>query len=201
MAFKRFNSNNRRTQLHSLIDMAFILLLFFLVTSMIAQLKKSEQKLSIPTPENEPGRAQILVQFIDATNFLFLDQTANTIVEEVNRTYGFRSEEFRRNMIVEILLERRKFDKPNTLDRLRRLKSRAQDNPQETYFVLIRCPDELPYFHVIDMIQAISGLPNVHYGCVGGSFQDIEDAERIYLQEETGPDGKRRENLVIEFPG
>lgn len=200
MAFKPLRSGKQKPQLHSLVDLAFILLLFFLVTSMMVQLAEKEQKLSLPTPENKPGRAQILVQLVDANQFIFLDQSANSIVQQVNNNYGFRSEEWRRQEIIRMMMSKMLLTRTQVLEKLAALRDRAAAIPEEINFVLIRCPDELPYYHVIDIIQAVSGLPNIQYGCTGGSPDDIRNARRIYLREESEANGVRRENLVIDFP-
>lgn len=199
MAFKSMNEEKRKPQLHSLIDMTFILLLFFLVTSMIAQLAETEQKLAIPTPENKPGRAQILIQFIDQNQLLFLDESAGSIVEYVENFYGFRSEEFRKGEIIRMLLSDKRFmkSKSELLRHLIALKSTVRERG-ESYFILIRCPDELPYYHVIDVIQTISDESNLQFGCVGGSIEDIQGARRIYLKQQI-ENGVLKDNLYIDF--
>jgi len=198
VAFKQLSRQKRKIQLISLVDMAFILLLFFLVTSLIAQLSEQEQILAIPTPDNKPGRAQILVQVIDESEFLYLDQAANEIVERINSRYGFRSWSWRRSRIMAEFLSQT-FSKSEITDQLARLSARAQDRPLEDYFVLIRCPDEIPYFHVIDMIQEVTGLPNIHYGCVSGTINDLNYARRMEVVVETDESGQRRKSLLIEF--
>ncbi|MBN1481077.1 hypothetical protein EH223_01310 [candidate division KSB1 bacterium] len=199
MAFKNMDEKKRKPQLHSLIDMTFILLLFFLVTSMIAQLAETEQKLAIPTPENKPGRAQILLQFIDENQVLFLDESASSIVDYVENLYGFRSEEFRKGQIIRMLFSDKRFmkSKAELLQHLTELKSTVRERGQ-SYFILIRCPDDLPYYHVIDVIQTISDESNLQYGCVGGSIDDIQGARRIYLRQQS-ENGVLKDNLYIDF--
>lgn len=200
MAFKPLNIGLHKPQLHSLIDMAFILMLFFLVTTAITKMSEQENKLPLPTPKDEPGRAQILVQFIDGNKFLFIDETANAVVSAIESQFNWKPVEWRRQETLRRLQTQFVFDKEQLLAKLAALKNRAREMPEESYFLLIRCPDELPYFHVIDIIQAVSGLSNIRYGCVGGSLGDIQNAQRIYTREETDSQGVRRENFVIEFP-
>ena len=76
MAFKKKPPDNRKIQMVSLIDLIFILLLFFIITSVMVKLTLGESKLYIPTPTNEPGEAQILIQIIDENRYLWLDHTA-----------------------------------------------------------------------------------------------------------------------------
>lgn len=199
MAFKVLDASKRKPQMHSLIDMSFILLLFFLVTSMIVQMKEKEQKLSIPTPKNEPGRAQILVQLIDQNQFLFLDENSSKIVEDVKMSFGWQPFEWQKQEIIRRFLSSYSSSKTELLNKLTALKNVARENPEANYFVLIRCPDHLPYYHVVDIIQALSGISNIQYGCVGGSLADIQKAKKIDMVIETDQSGQRSENLVILF--
>ncbi|RPH90323.1 MAG: hypothetical protein EHM72_19265 [Calditrichaeota bacterium] len=198
MAFKKLRVEMHKPQMHSLIDLAFILLLFFLVTSMVAQLMEKEHKFSIPTPKNEPGRAQILIQFISENDLLYLDQNASPVVDDIIQSYSFRSADFQRNLIMQTLMEQGRCNRAQVAARLTELKESAQDHPERKYFILVRCPDELPYHFAIEMIENITGLPNIYYGCVGGSIRDIENARRIRIVEEERKGGIQK-NLVIEF--
>lgn len=200
MAFKPYDTSKRKPQLVSLIDMAFLLLLFFLVTSLVAQLSKQEQKLAIPTPENKSGRAQILIQFLSENEFLYIDQTTNRIVQAVKDEFGFESPGSRRRRIVNRILTNKKCNKAEIIKKLTGLKKIASDHPDQQYFILIRCPKEIYYYHVLQLVQFISGLPNVTYGCVGGTVADIRNATDIYLRSGKDSHGKKRENLVILFP-
>lgn len=199
MAFNKYDMGRKKPQMLSLIDMAFILLLFFLVTSMVAQMTREEQKLAVPTPENKPGRAQILVQFVDENGFLFLDKSATAIVGQVQNNFGYKSQQWQQQRIVSRLMDDRYFTKTQLLARLKELKMNAANHPEENYFVLIRCPDEIAYYHVIEIIQAVSGLSNINYGCVGGSIEDIQNADDIALVTERDSHGNKRANLVISF--
>jgi biopolymer transport protein ExbD len=196
MAQQRWNSEKRKAQLHSLIDMAFILLIFFLVTSMMAKMGGQEQKLSIPTPENQPGRAQIVIQIISADEYWFLDESARETAEDIFRRYPFLPMPQQIEMIMNGFASA-KCDRITLFDKTARLKAVADKN-DNSYFVLIRCPDELPYYHVMDIIQALSGSPNIKYGCVGGKLADITAAAKIKIVPEKTLSGERR-NLVIEF--
>ncbi|MBN1560488.1 biopolymer transporter ExbD [candidate division KSB1 bacterium] len=199
MTLKILAADKRKPQLHSLIDMSFILLLFFLVTSMIVQMKEKELKLSIPTPKNEPGRAQIFVQLIDEHRFLYIDQSANSIVEQVNTNFGFQSQSWRNERIISRFIQERASDKNGILTKLAALKDQALKNPEARFFILIRCPDEIPYYHIIDLVQAVAGASNIQYGCVGGSLADLQNATSIRIAIVTDRYGIRSENLVINF--
>ena len=200
MAFKPFNIEKRKPQLHSLVDMAFILLLFFLVTSVIAQLTRTEQKLSIPTPKNERGRAQILVQFIDEDRFFYLDESASTLARRIFANYGYLPMNEQIRMVINSLMNQYTMDKKTLFNQLASLTQSAQNNSRANFFIVFRCPDELPYYHVIDVMQTVSGLPNIQYGCVGGSIDDIRNAKNIRVAEEI-VNGGVRQNLIIDFSG
>jgi len=199
VAFKKLRGGKNKAQLISLMDMAFLLLLFFLVTTLVSQSTKSEQQLTIPTPENkQPGRAQIMIQLINQNSYLFVDQTTNDVVQDVINQWGFLPHNLLMQRIAETLLAQCRYNDAQLQEKLSQLRSRANQHPEEEYFILIRCPDELPYYLVIDLIRAISGLPNLNYGCVGGSIYQIQTAKEIALVVETVK-GARRENLVITF--
>lgn len=178
--------------------MAFLLLLFFLVINLVAQLSKKEETLSIPTPKNEPGRAQILIQVIDKSNYLYMDQTVAEIVKQVKKHYGFRPQNIQNQLIIKSLINN-KMDQRQLLNRLSKLVAHARSHPRENSFILIRCPNNVYYFYIIKIIQEISGIPNLKYGCVGGSLSDIQKASKIDIRKEKDKHGKRRENLYISF--
>ena len=198
MANRKFQFERRKPQLHSLVDMSFILLLFFLITSMIAQLTRTEQKMSIPTPKNERGRAQILVQFISEDEVLYLDESASAVAKRIFTDYAYESLSTQINRVINEFMSTFTPDRAELFDRLDQLKAAAQKNPRANYFVVIRCPDDLPYFHVIDVMQAISGLPNIQCGCVGGTINDIRNAQNIRVIEKTVDRGSQL-NLIIDF--
>lgn len=198
MAFKQYDTKKKRPQLIALIDMAFILLLFFLVSSLVAQLTKREQKLSLPTPENKSGRAQILIQLLDKNNFIYLDQDFSSTVHAIEINYEFLPDRAQRNMMIDALMQKT-FSKVQLIEKLSEKMESARNNPEQRYFILIRCLEQIYYYHLIDIIKSISGLPNVNYGCVGGSLEDFKKASSISTREEIDQNGIRRDNLVIKF--
>jgi biopolymer transport protein ExbD len=197
MSFKRIDLGNRKTPLHSLIDMAFILLMFFLVTSMITKMTEQEQKLAIPTPINETGRAQILIQFINEDDFWYLDQSANAIAKPIIDR-KFQPLDDRIRDIMREFQTANRCSRSGLYEKIDNLKNEASANASSEYFVLIRCPGTLPYYRVMEVIQAVSGLPNVRFGCVEGVLGDIIHARNVDVVDEKIKGGIRR-NLVIEF--
>ncbi|RKY75482.1 hypothetical protein DRQ07_11835, partial [candidate division KSB1 bacterium] len=105
MAFKSIRKKKEKIELVSLIDLLFILLVFFLVTSFVVRLPLQERNISIPTPENKPGRAQIVIQLID-NNFIFwIDEDASSKVKEIENRMGYLSRETLNREIVKRLLK------------------------------------------------------------------------------------------------
>jgi biopolymer transport protein ExbD len=201
MSFKEKKRPKERVELISFFDMFFILFVFFLVTSFAARMPMKEHTLFIPTPENTMGRAQILVQFIDETNVFWLDESVSSLVTEIEENYGYLSSTRLRDRILEVLFNQNVFTLPELDAKLSELKLRANQNPDAEFFLLIRCPNEIPYYRVLDIITNISEttFPNIEYGCIGGTFSEIRQCRRIYTVMEIDEEGNRRKNICIDF--
>ncbi|RKY77298.1 hypothetical protein DRQ07_08950 [candidate division KSB1 bacterium] len=85
--------------------------------------------------------------------------------------------------------------------KLRNLVNRADRNPDHNYFVMIRCPDNLPYTDVIEIISRLtkSKYNNISYGCISGSINDIKNCKSIKTVTENDSYGNRRNNIQIDF--
>ena len=201
MAFKVRKKSKEQLELVSLIDMILILLVFFLVTSYVMQLKYQEEGIYVPTPENKPGRAQIVLQLMAGGNFFWLDEGATQEVRRLRATYGFLPEPDRSRSVVSALADANVFGPERLEERLSRLKDRARNHPDATFFILIRCPNALPYARVMDVIASLTdaGLPNIKYGCVGGEMRDLRALRRIDLRSVRDGSGAIRENITIDF--
>jgi len=99
MGFRKPPLGRRKLMLYPLMDMFFMLLLFFLVTAGMKPKKGIQVENLHTTPSPELGRAQILIQVMDNLNVIWLDNSsfdpgweanfpkANQIVGEVNGLY------------------------------------------------------------------------------------------------------------------
>ena len=201
MAFKKKRRPKERVELVSLIDMVFILLVFFLVTSFVIRMPIQERSVSIPTPENKLGRAQIVIQYIDEERVFWLDEHAASIVEEVEENYGYLSPVRLRNRILSELISRNTFSVEQLEEKLKQLGVQATEDPFSRFFVLIRCPNEIPYFRIINVIAMLSDTPyrNIKYGCVGGTLSQIQQCQRITTVVEEDAGGRRRKNIRIDL--
>ncbi len=209
MAIKFREEDRRKMELTSLIDMVFILLVFFLVTVTVVQLTVKEQKLPVPTPISEPGRAQILIQLLADGRFLWIDDQATSIVsrimDQVEKTFGYLSprelENKKTHQALRVLLNKNIFPGDLLESKLDRLISKANKTPSSQYFILLRVPDSVPYYHIIDIIQKLSRAKfhNISYGCVGGSIAQIRNSKNVKVVIEKDKHGRRRENLRIDF--
>lgn len=201
MAFKRPPRNKEQIELVSLIDMIFILLVFFLVTSFVIRLPMQERSLYVPTPENQTGRAQILIQLLDDERVFWLDEQASSIVEQAEADYGYLSPERLRDRIVIQLIDRYTLSYDELESRLETLRDRANADPNARFFVLIRCPDALPYYRVVNILTFLSEARyrNLKYGCVGGTLDDIRSCRRVTVVAERDRDGSVRKNLLFDF--
>jgi len=200
----------KKLQLISLMDVVFLLLLFFLVSVFFSSMPNEERKLFVPTPKNEPGYAQVLVQLIDDNSFFYIDpsmteQLVREITEIDGRTYMSAAQRLSEKK--QLLLQRNVFaltSKGSIVNNLRpkleTLVQTANNHPEEKYFVIIRCPDDIPYAAVIDVIQILSRAryKNIQYGCLGGTIADIQNSKSIE-KKLVNEDGAIRRNVVIQF--
>ena len=204
-------SEKRKLQLISLMDVVFILLIFFLVSIFFASMPNEERKLPVPTPKNKPGYAQVLVQLIDDQKFFYIDplitQDLVKKITEIDRmTFLPAAERLRRKKRLLLKTGTFRYSDPsrpgvNQLkQKINRLISLANQNPQARYFVMIRCPDNLEYSRVIQIIQQLSKAKyaNIQYGLVGGTIDDIRNCKSIEKKIVTEEMGRRR-NVVITF--
>lgn len=201
MAFKDKKNPEERIELVSLIDMVFILLVFFLVTSFAIQLPLQERSLSIPTPENRLGRAQIMIQFIDENRVFWLDEDAASAVAEIEDSLGFLSQDRLKNRIISGLIRRNTISIERLDEELQHLRERAEQDTFARYFVMVRCPDEVPYYRVLDVMTKVSDTrySNIKYGLVGGTLDEIRACRRISTVLETDAQGRRQKNIRIDF--
>jgi len=204
----RFSGNeNKRLTLTSLMDVVFILLIFFLVSVFFASLPNEERKLFIPTPKNEAGSAQVLIQLVDDNNYFYIDPLVteglvNDITAIDNRSGLSSSAKLaaKKNLLIRKCLFSMDDPQNNLFEKLNKLLNHANTHPEEEYFVIIRCPGELPYSKVIDIIQVLSKseYQNIQYGCVGGTLDDIRNSKRIEKQL-VREEGQLRKNVVIDL--
>lgn len=201
MAFKEKKKVKDRYELISFIDMIFILFVFFLVTSFVIRTPYEERGLSIPTPENTLGRAQIVIQFVDEEHVFWLDESASSLVKEMEDNYGYLSSQNLRKRIISELIAGNVIPIDVLEEKLNSLRARANENPRQKYFVLIRCPNHIPYHRVVNVIAAVSDTEyrNIQYGCIGGTLDQIRECRRVYTVVERDETGNRRRNIRIDF--
>ena len=156
--------------LYPLMDMFFILLLFFLVTSGTAPRQARSPGFTCITPVEQVGQAQILLQLIDANTLLWLDNTNfNGSVQE-----AFSSEYY-------ITIN------PNSLEqRLDRFKNDIGQCVGEQILTVIRCPAEMDYGDIINIEQGLeeafkSRMPafKPQFALLEGSVTEIIEANVI----------------------
>lgn len=174
MAFKKNHETRRKLKLIALIDLVFILLIFFIVTSLIVKLAEGESKLAVPTPKNEEGVAQVLIQ-ITEDGYVWIDDTARNIMAQ---DY-LDSPGSVRNRIARIIADGT-VSSIEVMDRLTSLYQRADRNRAKIFNVIVRCPDDAPYWRVINLLERLQGgrkLENLNYGLLGGTIEDIRNSD------------------------
>ena len=198
MAFKNRERQKEKVELVSLIDMIFILLAFFLVTNFVIRVPQQERSLYIPTPDNTPGNAQIMIQFINEEEVLWIDSHDLKIVESMQSELGFMKNEVLMDTILAVLLDSNILKLKDLDAKLENLKSDANEDPELESFVLVRCPNDVPYFRVVDIIVKLSSahFKNLKYGCVGGTVDEISRIRAVIRRDRNGSE---RKNIVIEF--
>ncbi|MBN1783187.1 biopolymer transporter ExbD [bacterium] len=173
MSFKKKYSAKQPPELVSLIDMIFILLVFFLVTSFAIKMPLQERSLLVPTPENKPGRAQIFIQFLDEDHLFWLDESANRDVETWDRELFYMLGDQKNREIIQRLIRKNQMPSGDFYGKLRLFVQHAKMQRNRTFFIVIRCPDHVPYVAVMKVLSILSQADNVEYGCLGGSIDDL----------------------------
>ncbi len=181
--------------------MILILLVFFLVTSFVIRMPFQERGLYIPTPENKTGRAQIVLQILDANRFVWIDDSFTAVVDDMVQEYGYLSQRQLSRRIINEVINRSSYETSQLNNKIGDLARRAQANPTARFFVQIRCPNEVPYFRVIQIITRLnhSTASNIRYGCVGGNIEDLRTARRISVISERDEGGVLRKSIIVDF--
>jgi len=182
-------------------DMIFMLLIFYLVTSYNPKTSYQEKQIFIPTPKNDVGRSQIVLQLTDTDRSLWLDETASDQVAELEDQFGFLPTDRLNQTLFDLLIEQNIVTEEKLHRNLERLVDQANRNPQANYFVLIRVPFEAPYYRVVDLISTISSTQfyNIRYGCVAGTLEELRLSREIKTVLVEDSQGNRKRNLRIEF--
>ena len=177
MPFKRKNIYKEPPELVSLIDMIFILLVFFLVTSFAIKMPLQERALVVPTPENKTGRAQILIQIVNDQRYFWIDEQATRDVIAWEKQLFYLPDRQKDRDILKRLARKFTMSAPQFNETLRNFVNQAKQNRQRKYFTIIRCPDEIPYIHVMEILSQLSQAENVEYGCLGGGMNEILESQ------------------------
>jgi biopolymer transport protein ExbD len=176
MAFKREKEAKQSIELLSLIDMIFILLVFFLVTTFAGMGPGDEQALMIPTPKNRPGHAQLFIQIKNSGEFFWLDDRAQEAVNQLMLQFSLYPANMKNRMVWEQLESRFTFQSVDFQRRLTDFVRSSKAKPNRDYYIIIRCPDDVPYSAVMRIISILSAAENIKYGCIGGEMSDIRNA-------------------------
>ena len=163
----------------SLIDLIFILLIFFIISSILTRMTDGEAQLYLPTPKNEPGETQVLIQIIDEDSYVWLDHTA---IDTLLHYSENGTKRLSTKAKVDLLVEKMGLDSRSLGRRLERLKQDVNAKPDIDYFVLVRCPEDKPYYYATNVIEKLVDSPHFQYGCVGGSIDDLRTNSDIFIE-------------------
>jgi len=203
MALRSSFIRREKVELISLIDMIFILVVFFLLTNFVIKMPIQERRLGIPTPKNERGTAQILIQIMDRDRVFWLDESDYGFIRQTHNENSFRSASRRRDIILRQLVQRNTYNTVRLNQRFEQLREMVKTKPNALYFIMIRCPNEIPYHRVVDIITHITEIEegNLKYGCIGGTMDDILSCREIAPDQvwETDENNRRIQREVIRI--
>lgn len=169
MAFKKLSQTGRtrRLSLFPLMDMFFILLLFYLAVTLKGYQHMQEKASLYSTPNDEFGRAQILIQVIDRNSVLWLDNSSFT---ENNGGAGIISENMWRVS--------------DLSDRMAIFEETLGPCIGREIYIVIRCPDSIEFGDVVELQNQLSQLSeevmqdrDFRYLLMYGSIVDIRESE------------------------
>lgn len=201
MAFKKTIKNKQSVQLVSFMDMIFMLLIFYLVTGYNPKTSFQEKNLYIPTPKNELGRAQMVLQFVDSDRMFWLDESAADIVSDTEDSMGFLPVSQLNQAILDKLLQQCLYSSDEFGNKLKEFVDRANQNSQASFFVMIRVPHSMPFYRVADVISTLSNtqFQNIKYGCIPGTLEQFKGCREIKTVLVEDRQGNRKKNLRIDF--
>lgn len=211
MALKKRIADRKTLQLISLFDVVFLLILFFLVTRVISVIGVDINEVAVRVPENEEGEAQICIQVTTPRDngnvgFYWIDSdSVRTTIERTRRALGLTADDTTDRGTIRLALANLPLlDKSMIKEKISILKNRLLRNLRENYFVVIRCPGENSYSDLIEIIDALKGrgsanVPNLQYGCIEGSFDQILNAQRMEYRRVDVGRGRQQNVLRIAF--
>ena len=199
MAFEKRWIRKKEVQLVSLMDMIFNLLLFFLVTSYMAANVKTEKRFIFPTPKHDLGTAEIFVQWIDEQSVFWIDQSVSSEAQRILDQYSYLAPQDQSHSAIETLKRRNTLSLKQMGERILSLVGQADTEPGKKYFVLLRCPNEIPFSRVMEAVALLSNgkYNNIEYGTVGGTIEQM----RFGVLENTDENGNLKRIIKIDFTG
>lgn len=195
MAFRSMEQPKRRISLMGLIDVIFLLLIFFLVTS-IVQPGMQEHEVRLPTPTNERGKANVLIQIVEPDQFVYLDWV--NMPELIPATY-INQPALAGNTVCSklknddsLLIGKTKLHAAITA-MFRRLLALEKADPRRmaTCQILVRSPGDLPYSTTIELLDFIQdeserlGLEGVSYCTTEGDRGSLPTGGFTYVDATT----------------
>jgi len=199
LSFKRRIGGSKEAPLVSFMDMIFNLLLFFLVASYIATNSKVEKRFVFPTPKYELGTAEVFIQWIYERTVFWIDQSESVEVQRILNETSFLTPEEQSRTAIENLQNRNRLDMGQLAQKLQSLVQTADFDPGKKYFVLLRCPNQIPYSQVLEVVARLSDTrySNIEYGTSGGTLNQLQ----LGVVETTDAEGNLRKLIRIDFTG
>ena len=103
--------------------------------------------------------------------------SANRDVETWDKELFFLLADQKNKEILRRLVHKNSLEMTDFNDKLGSFVRTAKENRNRTYFIVIRCPDRVPYTLVMQILSTLSQADNVEYGCLGGDLQELLDSK------------------------
>jgi hypothetical protein len=158
---------------------------------------RAEKRLALPTPQYQVGTAEYFIQWIDANTVLWIDHGSAEPMKRMldDNSYLLPDREALQRVVREGLRQQNAWSAARLEGQIDALVRESNARPDRRTFVLLRCPNEIPYRTVMESLARLSEGRFVEYGCIGGSFDQL----RFDVPERTDRDGNLHRSIRIDF--
>lgn len=185
MSFKHDPLLREKYGLTPLIDMVFLLLIFFLVTSYVGTGVISEQTLLVPTPIQKEGVMNILIQLYKTKTgdlrAYYIDSSINEVYRRIDAGSDYRFNFVTKDPTIKAkrVFQVIEWDYDLSINALKK-RLKELESSKTSLFIGVRCPYDVPYFEAIEVTSDIPvrsrfGWP-IRYGFIEGEKKTLFSA-------------------------
>ena len=187
MSFRRPKEIRRRLMLFPLMDVFFILLIFFLAIAAIKFEKPGRideiKSVYASTPVPQMGKTHVLIQVNTDGSFIWLDSGSRNLIQQQGSA-AFRSMTYPLNLLQQ---KAREF-----CDHASRCSARQIN-------IAVRCPDDLPYGEVWDIQKSLREVIEGDSTSAQSSSFSVKVSLLPGSRDEIMRPGISQESIVIHF--